>query len=68
MMHYTATANGQPACAGYRRYVPDTEPGLRDRASVTCPDCRELMEAAPYTPADSNERQNAYWRRVGGHD
>lgn len=22
----------------------------------------------PSTPADSNARQDAYWRRVGGHD
>lgn len=47
-VHYIGTANGRPACDGYRRVVLMT---LHDyahtlnRADVTCPDCIELMEA-----------------------
>lgn len=56
-MHYTGTADGRPACDGYLRDVPDTEPSSWDRAAVPCVDCLALIEE-PYCD----------YCHVAGHD
>lgn len=61
--HYTDTANGRPACEGFsdRGKHGENPRGTKDRAAVTCPDCKLLIEDEPFRTGE-----RVYWTDPDG--